>query len=211
LRDHLDDYRRLAELHAILREAYGGRPTSFIGELCHKTEMLVRTTSDVAALDRLTKVVEFDEAALDAPKKQPGSDEGKVINLARSLQQSAQQQGDQEPHLIPIGERTDAIREQFEERLISTEQAGERLEALAYEKLEAVQPRSIRVQRMTRKWGSCSYKGILSFSADVLCMDCNFQDYVIVHELPHLRLPNHGKLFRSLLTVYVPQWQLYTS
>lgn len=141
LRDHLDDYRRLAELHAMLREAYGGRPTSFIGELCHKTEMLVRTTSDVAGLDRLTKVVEFDEAALDALKKQPGSDEGKVINLARSLQQSAQQQGEQEPHLIPIGERADAIMEQFEERLISTEQARERLEALAREKLEAEKER----------------------------------------------------------------------
>jgi predicted metal-dependent hydrolase len=34
-----------------------------------------------------------------------------------------------------------------------------------------------------------------------------FQDYVIVHELLHLRVPNHGKLFKSLLTAYLPGWR----
>jgi predicted metal-dependent hydrolase len=73
-----------------------------------------------------------------------------------------------------------------------------------------VQPRVIRVQRMTRKWGSCSTKGTLSFSSEVLRQDFAFQDYVIVHELLHLRVPNHGKLFRSLLAIHVPNWLQYS-
>jgi hypothetical protein len=70
-----------------------------------------------------------------------------------------------------------------------------------------VEPRLIRVQRMTRKWASCSTKATLSFSTDLLGEEYAFQDYVIVHELLHLRVPNHGKLFRSLLTAYIPNWQ----
>ena len=72
-----------------------------------------------------------------------------------------------------------------------------------------VQARVIRVQRMTKKWGSCSTKGTLSFSSDLLREETAFQDYVIVHELLHLRVPNHGKLFRSLLTAYIPNWQKF--
>ena len=36
-----------------------------------------------------------------------------------------------------------------------------------------------------------------------------FQDFVIVHELLHLRLPNHGKLFKATMTVHVPDWKRY--
>jgi len=34
-----------------------------------------------------------------------------------------------------------------------------------------------------------------------------FQDYVIVHELLHLQVPNHGKLFKSLMNAYLPGWE----
>jgi hypothetical protein len=34
-----------------------------------------------------------------------------------------------------------------------------------------------------------------------------FQDFVIAHELLHLRVPNHGKLFKALLRVHVPDWK----
>jgi len=67
-----------------------------------------------------------------------------------------------------------------------------------------VKPVQIRVQKMTRKWASCSTAGWVTFADDLINESKNFQDYVIVHELLHLRLPNHGKLFKSLLTAYVP-------
>lgn len=67
-----------------------------------------------------------------------------------------------------------------------------------------VKPCQVRIQRMTRKWASCSAKGYVTFAQDIVNESKAFQDYVIVHELLHLRVPNHGKLFKSLLAAYVP-------
>jgi predicted metal-dependent hydrolase len=67
-----------------------------------------------------------------------------------------------------------------------------------------VKPTQIRIQKMTRKWASCSTTGWVTFADDLVKEPEPFQDYVIVHELLHLRLPNHGKLFKSLLAAYVP-------
>lgn len=66
-----------------------------------------------------------------------------------------------------------------------------------------VAPKQIRVQKMTRKWASCSTLGWVSFSEDLLDESRLFQDYVIVHELLHLKVRNHGKLFKSLLRAYL--------
>ncbi len=66
-----------------------------------------------------------------------------------------------------------------------------------------VQPAAVRVQRMRRKWASCSTGGWVSFSTRLLRQPKDFQDYVIVHELLHLKVPNHGKLFKSLLSLHL--------
>jgi len=74
-----------------------------------------------------------------------------------------------------------------------------------------VEPTQIRVQNMTRKWASCSTAGWISLAVDLADQPNAFQDYVIVHELLHLRVPNHGKLFKSLLTAYLPEWRTAVS
>jgi predicted metal-dependent hydrolase len=60
---------------------------------------------------------------------------------------------------------------------------------------------------MTRKWGSCSTLGTVTLAADLFRCKEAFQDFVIVHELLHLRVPNHGRLFKSLLTAHIPNWR----
>jgi len=70
-------------------------------------------------------------------------------------------------------------------------------------------PRTIRIQKMTRKWGSCSVKGIITLAEDLADRESSFQDFVIAHELLHLRVSNHGKLFKALMTVHVPNWRRY--
>ena len=70
-----------------------------------------------------------------------------------------------------------------------------------------VSPRVVRVQRMTTKWGSCSTKGTITLASDLVRMDEGFQDFVVAHELLHLRLPNHGKLFKAMMTAHVPEWR----
>jgi predicted metal-dependent hydrolase len=70
-----------------------------------------------------------------------------------------------------------------------------------------VTPRVVRVQRMARKWGSCSTNGTVTLAHDLVDRSLEFQDFVIVHELLHLRLPHHGRLFKALMTLYVPAWK----
>lgn len=70
-----------------------------------------------------------------------------------------------------------------------------------------VEPRQVQVQPMTRKWASCSSSRRLCFSLGLLQEDPSFQDVVIVHELLHLAVPNHGRLFKSLMTAYLPAWE----
>ncbi len=70
-----------------------------------------------------------------------------------------------------------------------------------------VRLRRVRVQQMTRKWGSCSTSGTVTLAADLEDQDKGFQDFVIVHELLHLRVPNHGRLYKALMTAHVPDWK----
>jgi predicted metal-dependent hydrolase len=72
-----------------------------------------------------------------------------------------------------------------------------------------VMPRIVRVQRMTRKWGSYSRRGILTLALDLERRDRSFQDFVIVHELLHIRIANHGRLFKALMSLHVPKWRAF--
>lgn len=65
----------------------------------------------------------------------------------------------------------------------------------------------MRVQRMTRKWGSCSAGGIITLADDLADQEPGFQDFVIVHELLHLRVRNHGRVFKALMSAHVPDWR----
>lgn len=70
-----------------------------------------------------------------------------------------------------------------------------------------VMPRLVRVQRMTHKWGSCSSIGTITLALDLDEQKASFQDYVIVHELLHLKVKNHGRLFKVLMTAHLPGWR----
>jgi predicted metal-dependent hydrolase len=76
-------------------------------------------------------------------------------------------------------------------------------EVEAWAKKMRVRPKVIHVRLMKRKWGSCSTSGRVSFDADLLRQHAEFRKRVIVEELLHLRVPNHGKLFKTLLRVYL--------
>jgi hypothetical protein len=66
-----------------------------------------------------------------------------------------------------------------------------------------VEPREVHVRPMTRKWGSCSTNGRITFNSELLSMAANFRRRVIIEELLHLKVPNHGRVFRSLLKAYL--------
>src|SRR5579884_3027274 len=66
-----------------------------------------------------------------------------------------------------------------------------------------VTPREIHLRPMRRKWASCSTRGRLTFDTDLLRQPAALRTEVIVHELLHLKVPNHGKLFKALLRAHL--------
>ena len=70
-----------------------------------------------------------------------------------------------------------------------------------------MQPAEIVMRPMRTKWASCSSRGRLTFDAGLLDGDRDFGEYVIVHELLHLQVRNHGPVFSALLSAYLPDWR----
>jgi predicted metal-dependent hydrolase len=66
---------------------------------------------------------------------------------------------------------------------------------------------SITIRPMKTKWASYSTTGRLTFDALLPELDEELQDYVIVHELLHSHIPNHGKLWKSLMRVHLGDYQ----
>lgn len=67
-----------------------------------------------------------------------------------------------------------------------------------------VKVKQITIRPMTRKWASCSTSGYFTFNIELLGMDRSLGEYVILHELLHYHVPNHGKLWKSLMNVHMP-------
>ena len=65
------------------------------------------------------------------------------------------------------------------------------------------------VRTMRNKWASCSTNGHLNFSTDLLGLRQELWDYVIVHELLHFSVPNHGKLWKSLMRAHLGEYETY--
>jgi hypothetical protein len=95
------------------------------------------------------------------------------------------------------------VKPQTAEMLVPLEQvvgaAVFRAEVEAWAKRIGVRPKEIRVRPMKRKWASCSSHGRLTFNSEILREPARFRAEAIVHELLHMKVPNHGKLFRALL------------
>jgi predicted metal-dependent hydrolase len=65
----------------------------------------------------------------------------------------------------------------------------------------------IHVRQMKSKWASISTNGRLTLNTDLLNIPRRLGEYVLLHELVHLLSPNHGKVFKSFLLAYLPDWE----
>ena len=78
-------------------------------------------------------------------------------------------------------------------------------EVRAWAEQIGVETNIITLRSMKHKWASCSSKGNLTFGTDLLQQPAEFRRKAIVHELLHLKYPNHGKMFRALEQAYLEQ------
>ncbi len=65
----------------------------------------------------------------------------------------------------------------------------------------------IHLRPMTSKWASLSAGRRLTLNTDLLSLPPDLGEFVIVHELVHLLAPNHGKVFKSFMYAYMPDWE----
>ncbi len=66
---------------------------------------------------------------------------------------------------------------------------------------------SVRLRLMNRQWGSCSPAGLITLHALLSKAPRECVDYVLLHEMCHLREHNHSKKFYRLLDRHMPDWQ----
>lgn len=64
-----------------------------------------------------------------------------------------------------------------------------------------------QIRAMTTKWGSISTAGYLTLADDLLWLPLNLVEYVIVHELIHLKFPNHAKGWKVSMGLYLSDWR----
>jgi len=75
-----------------------------------------------------------------------------------------------------------------------------------YAKLTQLSPTAIKIRQYRARWGSCNNRGELSFNYLLMMLPMHVIDYVIVHELCHLRHLNHSKQFWQLVAQYFPDY-----
>lgn len=136
LRDHIDTFKRLATLYAAVRNAYADR-VGYVADLAYKTATLVKDSAGQYGLGEVIKTVTFDVGTLQQLRGKPGSDEGKVFNLVRGLQQEIVDDPAAAPVLRPLGDRAEKILKDLQDRSTTALQAMDLLERLAREKEDA--------------------------------------------------------------------------
>ncbi len=92
-----------------------------------------------------------------------------------------------------------SVREKLEFKLLAQERAE------YFASLMGVEFKKLTVRNTVSRWGSCSRAGNISFSLRLILAPPEILDYVIVHELAHLKHHNHSNSFWAMVETYCPK------
>lgn len=81
------------------------------------------------------------------------------------------------------------------------------LKVARYSKQMGLYPTSVKITSARKRFGSCSGKNGLCFSYLLMQYPEAAVDYVVVHELAHIRHKNHGEAFYALIAAYLPDYK----
>lgn len=76
-----------------------------------------------------------------------------------------------------------------------------------YSKLLGFEPKKFFIRGQEKRWGSCSKTGILRFNWRIAIAPMSIIDYIVVHELCHLKINNHSADFWKQVSLVVPDYE----
>ncbi len=76
-----------------------------------------------------------------------------------------------------------------------------------FDALRVPRPLHLKVRAMTSRWGSCASNGSITLNLHLIKAPQECVEYVIAHELCHLRHRGHDKRFYGLLAKVIPDWK----
>ncbi len=183
LRPFLEDYQALVEMYRLLRSAY--EPNVPVDKsFLRKTAEIVQRHTATSTVHEAQATYEIGAAALLALIEDNKPDTVKVFNLLRELHRLVEAKGKEQPHLIPIGERAEAIRRAFEERQIESQQALQELSNLVHDLQEAQAQRqqsALSPEAFAVAWWLRVQKGVDGEQAD--CLAASLES--AFREFPH--------------------------
>ncbi|MEO1289912.1 MAG: YgjP-like metallopeptidase domain-containing protein, partial [Chloroflexota bacterium] len=82
------------------------------------------------------------------------------------------------------------------------------IKAMVKDYAQRMEVKATRVQfrDMRRKWGSCSSKGTVTLNSRLTWLDAELAEYIVCHELAHLKELNHSKKFWHVVETYMPDY-----
>lgn len=76
-----------------------------------------------------------------------------------------------------------------------------------YSKIMGVNPKSVKINSAKKRYGSCSADNSINFSLYLMDKDPRFIDYVVIHELAHIKHHNHSKAFYCFVQQFMPDYK----
>ena len=150
LRPFIETYGTLTAMFQIVRKAYTKR-VQVDREFQRKTQDLVRDHVDSYGVKPLEERIKINAETIELMRKHESGDATKVINLIKAIEKSAEESSD-DPYLIAMARRAQAVQEKFENRQSSTAEALEEL-------LKEVEKNEVRKREQAEK----SFDGLTYF------------------------------------------------
>jgi type I restriction enzyme, R subunit len=188
LRPYADDFGTLAQIAALLSNAYGTR-TMLVKELARKTEELVRSRLGVDGFDGLLAVQQITPETIKRLGEEGNDDPATVVNLVKSLSSAAA--GSAQPALMSIDTRAQDILARFADRQVDT--------MAALDELAAMMEELLAFKRLQEELGLDDRRFAIHWTLQEAGLDADvLRDAVIAaaHELPEHR--DHPEQRREL-------------